>query len=185
MTDARVAPVHDWRAAVWTAYRGGALTRSARDVLLTLATFRGHGGRIWPSHALLAARAVCCLKTVCRAMEQARRAGLLSWKALRWQTPGGFWRRKSNLYALRLPAATPKGHSVAEGEKPKIKQKEEGSQGRSVAQQLAALGLGQSVADAQAVLTRIAETMRRRQATAYGLSYNGRLCLGPRRRRPL
>ena len=170
MTDTRLAPTADWRAAVWAAHRAGAVTRSARDVLLTLATFRGPGGRIWPSHALLAARAVCCVKTVCRAMEQARRAGLLTWRAIRWQTPGGFWRRKSNLYGLRLPAAAPKGHSVAEGEKPKIKQEEEGSRGRSVAQQLAALGLGQSVSEARIALARIAEKMMRRQPAGCCLS---------------
>ena len=169
MTDAQRAPAADWRAAVWTAHRAGTLTRAARDVLLTLATFRGPGGRIWPSHALLAARAACCLKTVCRSMEQARRAGLLTWRAIRWQTPGGFWRRKSNLYALRLPTAAPKGHSVAEGEKPKIKQLEEGSKGRSVAQQLAALGLGHSVAEAKVALARIAKNMMCRQVAGYGL----------------
>ena len=168
MTDTRLASASGWRSAVWAAHKAGSLTRAARDVLLTLATFRGPGGRIWPSHALLAARAVCCAKTVCRAMEQARRAGLLTWKAIRWQTPGGFWRRKSNLYVLRLPAAAPKGQSVAEGEQRKIKnKKEEGSRGRSVAQQLAGLGMvGRSVEEAREALARVAERMRERQRAA-------------------
>ena len=39
---------------VWAEFRAGNLTRAGRDVLLTLRTFRGHGGEIHPSHATLA-----------------------------------------------------------------------------------------------------------------------------------
>ena len=156
--DTLPAPTPDWRAAVWDAHRAGRLTRAARDVLLTLATFRGPGGRIWPSHALLAARAACCSKTVLRAMQQARAAGLLAWRAIRWRTPGGYWRQSSNLYALRLPAAAPDGHSGREGEKPKIP---EGSRGRGVARQLATLAVG-NVQDARAALAAAAKAMQAR-----------------------
>ena len=173
----------DWKAAVWAAFRARTLTRSARDVMLTLATFKGPGGRLWPSHALLAARASCCVKTVCRAMAQARRARLISWRSIRWLTPGGHWRRKSNLYVLRMPVAEAKcstvEHSVpayllklgrysSKGlfgrEEEQRKKKQEGSGGRSVGQQLAALAVG-SVTDARAALAQVAAEMLARQRT--------------------
>ena len=159
MTDTRTTSAADWRAAVWAAFRADMLTRAGRDVMLTLASFRGPGGQIWPSHALLAARARVCIKTVVRAMQQAKEAGLLRWKAIRWRTPGGFWRRVSNLYVLRLPPLRQDG---SEGKQLKIRKPEEGSRGRSVAQQLAALAVG-GVVDARAALAQVAERMRERQ----------------------
>ena len=147
-------PSQDWRAAVWDAHRAGTLTRSARDVLLTLLTFRGNGGRIWPSHARLADRVRCSAKTVCRAMAQARAIGLVAWKPIRWRTPGGFWRRKSNLYALLMPAGSSKGHFAHEGEKRQGKE-ERGSGSRSAAQHRASV-TAQEVTDARAALARIA-----------------------------
>ena len=45
---------NDWTARIWAEFRAGNLTRAWRDALLTLATFRGHGGIIarltqpWP-----------------------------------------------------------------------------------------------------------------------------------------
>ncbi len=42
-----------WTARVWQEFRAGNLTRAARDVLLTLRTYRGRGGLICPSHVLL------------------------------------------------------------------------------------------------------------------------------------
>ena len=68
-------PVSPWTARVWQEYRAGNLTRAYRDVLLTLRTFRGHGGHCWPSHATLADRAECCTRTVQRALTQAQRPG--------------------------------------------------------------------------------------------------------------
>ena len=174
----------DWKAAVWAAFRARTLTRSARDVMLTLATFKGPEGRIWPSHALLATRARVCVKTVCRAMAQARAAGLLTWRSIRWLTPGGHWRRKSNLYVLRIPVAEAKCSTVEHSVPaylPKLgrysskglfgrqgeqgKKKLDGSGGRTVAQQLAVIAVG-SVADARAALALVADRMRERQRAA-------------------
>lgn len=144
----------DWRAAVWAAHKAGSLTRASRDVLLTLATFRGPGGRIWPAHARLAERVRCSVKTVGRALEAARSLGLVSWQAIRWRAATGAWRRKSNLYRLAVP---PIGHFGREGEKPERKQ----LRGRSVAQQIAALGVPSDVAAARAALAEVAERRAR------------------------
>ena len=46
-----------WTSRVWTEFHAGNLTRAARDVLLTLRTYRGYGGLICPGHAALADRA--------------------------------------------------------------------------------------------------------------------------------
>ena len=51
-----------WTARVWREFRVGNLTRSSRDVLLTLKTFRGTGGLCVPSHATLADRAKCSVR---------------------------------------------------------------------------------------------------------------------------
>ena len=120
LQDAPSAPSDDEGGGVCCASSG---PECPRLCLLTLATFQGPGGRLWPSHALLAQRARCCVRTVERAMAQARDAGRLTWRAIRWRTPSGFWRRKSNLYALRMPAAAPTRQSGGEGEKRKIKKK--------------------------------------------------------------
>ncbi len=85
-----------WIPAVWSAFRARALTRSARDVLLTLRTFRGAGGLIYPSHARLAERVGCCERTVRSALADARDAGLVDWNS-------GSRRRTSNRYTLLLP----------------------------------------------------------------------------------
>jgi Helix-turn-helix domain len=76
-----------WTTRVWQEYRAGNLTRAARDVLLTLHAYRGHGGAAWPSHATLADRARCCAKTVGRALAQAQGLGLVSW--VEAPRPGG------------------------------------------------------------------------------------------------
>ena len=39
-----------WKVRVWREFRAENLTRSWRDVLLTLQTFRGRLGMICPSH---------------------------------------------------------------------------------------------------------------------------------------
>jgi len=72
-------PSDAWTARVWTEFRAGNLTRACRDVLLTLQTFRGHGGEIHPSHATLAERARCSPRTVLRALRTARALGLVSY----------------------------------------------------------------------------------------------------------
>ena len=50
-------PPTPWTSRIWQEFRAGNLTRAGRDVLLTLRTYRGHGGLICPSHATLADRA--------------------------------------------------------------------------------------------------------------------------------
>jgi hypothetical protein len=77
-----------WRDRVWQEFRVNNLTRGYRDVLLTLATFRGHGGLIHPSHETLAERARCSVSTVQRALMQARDLGLISWVERRVQVEG-------------------------------------------------------------------------------------------------
>jgi hypothetical protein len=86
-----------WINRIWLEYRAGNLTRAARDVLLTLHTFRGTGGAAWPSHATLADRARCCTRTVQRALAQAQCLGLVSWAERRVRA-GWRWLRSSNLY---------------------------------------------------------------------------------------
>ena len=86
-----------WVPAVWTQFRIGNLTRAFRDVLLTLQTFDGRGG-LYPSHATLAARAACAVRTVQEALRQGRALGLVSWHS-------GASRRTSNHYVLTLPKA--------------------------------------------------------------------------------
>ncbi len=66
-------------------------------MLLTLRTFDGRGG-LYPSHAALAARAICAVRTVQEALRQGRALGLVSWHS-------GASRRTSNRYVLSVPRA--------------------------------------------------------------------------------
>jgi hypothetical protein len=91
-----------WRDRVWKEFRAGNLTRAYRDVLLTLATFRGAGGLICPAHATLADRTQCSASTVRRALAQAFRVGLVSWEERRIRA-GWRWLRTSNAYRLAVP----------------------------------------------------------------------------------
>ena len=95
--------LQSWRPAVWAAFHAKTLTRTWRDVLLTLATFRGRRGELWPAHATLAQRAGCSPRTVRAALKAAQEAGLVSWAS-------GARRRQSNRYKLLLPvgAAVPR-----------------------------------------------------------------------------
>jgi hypothetical protein len=95
-------PTNPWRDRVWQEFRAGNLTRAYRDVLLTLATFRGAGGLICPAHATLAERAGCSVSTVRRALAQACRLGLVSWTERRVRA-GWRWLRTSNAYRLAVP----------------------------------------------------------------------------------
>jgi len=94
---------NDWTARVWAEFRAGNLTRAWRDVLLTLRTYRGHGGLICPAHDTLAERAKCSARTVQRALQQARALGLVSWAERRVRAAWR-WLRASNRYVLELPA---------------------------------------------------------------------------------
>lgn len=95
-----------WTIRVWSEYRCGTLTRAYRDVLLTLHTYRGHGGLICPSHETLAGRAKCTARTVHRAMKQARLIGLVDWAERRVKA-GWRWLRTSNRYWLTVPDTPP------------------------------------------------------------------------------
>ncbi len=92
-----------WTARVWREFHADNLTRAYRDVLLTLHSYRGHGGLIVPAHATLATRAGCCVKTVQRALHQAQRLGLVSWVERRVKAAWR-WLRTSNSYRLDVPA---------------------------------------------------------------------------------
>ncbi len=93
-----------WTTRIWQEFRAGNLTRTFRDVLLTLRTFRGHGGHCWPSHETLADRAECCTKTVQRALAQAQHLGLVDWVERRVRA-GWRWLRSSNSYRFIMPVA--------------------------------------------------------------------------------
>ena len=110
--------MHDqWRQRIWREFNAGNLTRSYRDVLLTLA---GYGPRPWPSHETLAARARCCTRTVQRALEAARGLDLVSWAERRIKA-GWRWLRTSNIYRLLVPdgpVAPATGHKTRGEVKP-------------------------------------------------------------------
>jgi len=71
-------------------YEIGNLTRAHRDVLKALGTFQSCRFGVFPSHALLAARARCCVRTVQRALNAAKDLGLVLWSPRRervaWRT---------------------------------------------------------------------------------------------------
>src|SRR5271165_1097990 len=92
-----------WTARVWAEFRAGNLTRAARDVLLTLHTYRAAGGCAWPSHQTIADRAKCCVRTVQDALRAARGLGLIVWTERRARS-GWRWLRTSNLYRFLAPA---------------------------------------------------------------------------------
>ncbi len=91
-----------WTDRVWLEFRCGNLTRGYRDVLLTLRTFRGHGGLCIPSHATLADRAECSVRTVQRALVMGRTLDLVSWTERRVRAAWR-WLRTSNSYRLAVP----------------------------------------------------------------------------------
>lgn len=106
-----------WIARVWAEFKAGNLTRAYRDCLLTLRTFQGRDGALWPSHATLADRARTSSKTVQRALAAARDIGLVAWSERRVRR-GWRWLRTSNAYRLILPDApvSTNGHRVLRGE---------------------------------------------------------------------
>jgi hypothetical protein len=96
-------PPAPWFSAVHRQFEAGRLTRASRDVLLALGRFGACRFGIFPSHALLAARARCSVRTVQRALQAARSLGLVDWCARRVRAG---WRslRRSNRYVLTIPA---------------------------------------------------------------------------------
>jgi DNA-binding transcriptional MocR family regulator len=97
-----------WTARVWQEFRAGNLTRSARDILLTLRTYRGPGGLICPSHATLADRAKCSVRSVQRALQQADHLGLVRWAERRVRAAWR-WLRTSNRYWLTTTGQLARG----------------------------------------------------------------------------
>ena len=98
-------PSEPWTDRVWREFRAGNLTRAHRDVLLTLRTFRGTSGVCTPAHVTLADRARCSVRTVQRALAQARDLDLVAWAERRIRA-GWRWLRTSNAYRLAVPAQT-------------------------------------------------------------------------------
>lgn len=91
-----------WNARVDGEFEADNLTRSWRDVLHVLASFRGHGGEIFPSQASVAARAHCSERTVRRAITMALALGLVVvLPRRRWLR--GRYVRTSNRYVLGVP----------------------------------------------------------------------------------
>jgi hypothetical protein len=98
-----------WTECVWRAFRAGNLTRTCRDVLLTLHHYRDGG--LVPSHRTLAGRAKCSVKSVQRALQTARSLGLVDWVGRRVRA---LWRslQASNAYRLLMPESAPTGVKV-------------------------------------------------------------------------
>jgi DNA-binding transcriptional MocR family regulator len=91
-----------WFGRVLLEHRAGNLTPGQKDCLHFLRTFRGRGGRIYPSHETLADRAGHSVSTVQRALQAARALGLVRW-AERRVRKGWRWVRTSNAYELIVP----------------------------------------------------------------------------------
>lgn len=86
-------------ARLWAARQAGDITHAALNVGLVLCRYVNHKGRCWPSMETLAAGAGCSTRTVQRAVNALRDAGLLVWVSewARWN------RRDSNRYTLLNP----------------------------------------------------------------------------------
>ena len=91
-----------WFSRVYREYEAGNLTPLWRDVLRALGRFDACRFGIFPSHQFLARRARCSVRTVQRALQAARRLGLVDWCHQRVRAA---WRllRASNRYVLRTP----------------------------------------------------------------------------------
>ena len=94
-----------WFSRVYREFEAGNLTRGYRDVLLALGRFDGPVG-IFPSHRTLAARARCGIRTVQRALQAARRLGLVemdrhprAWIPLRARNPNSTGRSNDAIQA--------------------------------------------------------------------------------------
>jgi hypothetical protein len=95
-------PASPWAARVGHEHNAGNLTAAFYRVMIALRSFRGRGG-IFPSHAEIAKRAKCDVRTVERALKHGQTLGLVSWIERRVRVG---WRslRTTNLYRLLLPA---------------------------------------------------------------------------------
>ena len=101
-----------WAARIDAEFAADNLTRSWRDVLLVLASFRGHRGEIFPSQASIAARAQCSERTVRRAVAMAVQLGLVVVLPRRRWIKGRYV-RSSNRYVIGVP-----DRAVVPGQRP-------------------------------------------------------------------
>jgi hypothetical protein len=93
-----------WFSRLKREYETGNLPAKQYLVLCELGRFDGCRLGIFPSHRTLAARARCGVRTVQRALQAARRLGLVAWTGTRVRAA---WRalRGPNRYVLRVPAS--------------------------------------------------------------------------------
>jgi hypothetical protein len=93
-----------WFSRLKREYEAGNLPAKQYLVLCELGRFDACRFGIFPSHRTLATRARCGLRTVQRALQAARRLGLVEWTATRVRAA---WRalRGPNRYVLRVPAS--------------------------------------------------------------------------------
>ena len=93
-----------WFSRLKREYEAGNLPAKQYLVLCELGRFDCCRLGIFPSHRTLAARARCGLRTVQRALQAAKRLGLVEWAATRARAA---WRslQGPNRYVLKVPAA--------------------------------------------------------------------------------
>jgi hypothetical protein len=93
-----------WFSRLKREYEAGNLPAKQYLVLCELGRFDACRLGIFPSHRTLAARARCGVRTVQRALQAARRLGLVEWAETRVRAA---WRalRGPNRYVLRVPAS--------------------------------------------------------------------------------
>ncbi len=77
------------------------LTRAAKDIAFVLSGYPSHSF-CWPSHATIAARAECSVRTVQRALDRLKMLGLVDWTH-RYRPGRGRGHRTSNTYRLAVP----------------------------------------------------------------------------------
>jgi hypothetical protein len=91
-----------WFSRLKREYEAGSIPAKQYLVLCELGRFDRCRLGIFPSHRTLAARARCGLRTVQRALQAAKRLGLVDWTATRVRAA---WRslRGANRYVLKVP----------------------------------------------------------------------------------
>ena len=92
-----------WFSRLKREYEAGNIPAKQYLVLCELGRFDGCRLGIFPSHRTLAARARCGVRTVQRALQAARRLGLVEWTEARVRAA---WRslQGPNRYVLKVPA---------------------------------------------------------------------------------
>ncbi|MGI4800867.1 MAG: hypothetical protein ACRYG8_43960 [Janthinobacterium lividum] len=90
-----------YRDRVLAEHRVGNLSRAGKDIAYVLSGYPSHSF-CWPSHATLANRAACSVRTVQRQLEQMKMLGLVDWSH-RYRPGRGRGHRASNVYRLAVP----------------------------------------------------------------------------------